>query len=65
MDKKFNIKEWKDTFNESMLEAKLNEAQLLKSKVKIKEALALLAGSTNKRDREIIKLLRSALKDLD
>jgi hypothetical protein len=64
MDKKFNIKEWKDTFNESMLEAKLNEAQLLKSKVKIKEALALLAGSTNKRDREIIKLLRSALKDL-
>ena len=64
MDKKFNIKEWKDTFNESMLEAKLNEAQLLKSKVKIKEALALLAGSTNKRDREIIKLLRSVLKDL-
>lgn len=30
----------------------------------IKEALALLAGSTNKRDKQIMKLLRSALKDL-
>jgi hypothetical protein len=62
MDKKFNIKEWKDTFNESMLEAKLNEGGYAEGS--IKEALALLAGSTNKRDREIIKLLRSALKDL-
>ena len=57
MEDQFTIRELS-----SLHEAKLNEDGYAEGS--IKEALALLAGSTNKRDKQIMKLLRSALKDL-
>ena len=52
--------EFVDELNEDGYQRRL----LSRADGSIKEALVLLAGSTNKRDKEIIKLLRSALKDL-